>query len=113
MRTLRTILSSVVLMAVVSTSVHASTTITGAIASKKAAEKYSLKNLSSLSHKATTFHDLKSSLVYKGLAVHANMNGTSNQTTYLKYNKGNISYVIPYKHKMILPRFKTPSPQQP
>ena len=113
MRTLRTILSSVVLMAVVSTSVHASTTITGTITSKKAAEKYSLKNLSSLTHKATTFHDLKSSLVYKGLAVHANMNGTSNQTTYLKYNKGNISYVIPYKHKMILPRFKTPSPQQP
>jgi subtilase family serine protease len=100
-------------LAVISTTVHASTTITGTIASKKVAEKYSLKNLSSLSHKATTFHDLKSSLVYKGLTVHANMNGASNQTTYLKYNKGNISYVIPYKHKLILPRFKTPSPQQP
>ncbi len=113
MRTLRTILSSVVLLAVISTTVHASTTTTGTIASKKAAEKYSLKNLSSLSHKATTFHDLKSSLVYKGLSVHSNLNGAANQATYLKYNKGNISYVIPYKHKLILPRFKTPSPQQP
>ena len=113
MRTLRTILTSFVFITVVTTTVHASTIVSSSSESKKASEKYSLKNLSSLSHKATTFHDLKSSLVYKGLTVHANMNGTSNQTTYLKYNKGNITYVIPYRHKVILPRFKTPSPQHP
>ncbi len=113
MRTLRTILTSFVFMAVVSSTVHASTIVSGISESKKATEKYSLKNLSNLNHKANTFYDLKSSLVYKGLSVHANINGSSVQSNYLKYNKGNITYVIPYRHKVILPKFKTPSPQNP
>ena len=79
--------------------------------SKKVTEKYSLKNLSSLSHKTSTFHDLKSSLLYKGLSVSTTMTSGLRQTNYLKYNKGNITYVIPYRHKVILPKFKTPSPQ--
>jgi hypothetical protein len=100
-------------MAVLSSTVHASTIVTGTSDSKKSAEKYTLKNLSSLSHKASTFHDLKSSLVYKGLSVHAIVGGSASQSNYLKYNKGNITYVIPYRHKVILPKFKTPSQQNP
>jgi hypothetical protein len=100
-------------MTVVSTSVHASTIVTGTTESKKVTEKYSLKNLSSLSHKASTFRDLKSSLLYKGLTVSTTMTSGLGQSNYLKYNKGNITYVIPYRHKVILPRFKTPSPQHP
>jgi hypothetical protein len=108
---LKNILTSLVLIAVVSTStVHAASVVTGTNDSKKVTEKYSLKNLSSLSHKASTFNDLKSSLLYKGLSV-STMNAGLGQTNYLKYNKGNITYVIPYRHKVILPRFKTPSPQ--
>ncbi|MBP5999386.1 MAG: hypothetical protein KA534_02925 [Sediminibacterium sp.] len=100
-------------MAVVSSTVHASTIVTGTNESKKASEKYSLKNLSSLSQKTSTFQQLKSGLVYKGLSIHTNLNGAANQSNYLKYNKGNITYVIPYRHKVILPKFKTPSPQNP
>lgn len=99
-------------MAVVSSTVHASTIVTGTVDSKKS-EKYSLKNLSSLGQKASTFQQLKSGLVYKGLTVQTNLNGIANQSNYLKYNKGNITYVIPYRHKIILPKFKTPSPQHP
>ena len=113
MRTLRTILTSFVIIAVVSSSVHASTIVSGTSDSKKVTEKYSLKTLSSLNHKASTFHDLKSSLLYKGLTVSSTLNTGLGQTNYLKYNKGNITYVIPYRHKVILPRFKTPSPQHP
>ena len=113
MRTLRTILTSIVFITVVTTSVHASTIVSSTSESKKATEKYSLKNLSSLSHKASTFHDLKSRLLYKGLTVSTSMNTGIGQTNYLKYNKGNITYVIPYRHKVILPRFKAPSPQHP
>ena len=113
MRTLRTILTSIVFITVVTTTVNASTIVSGTIESKKVTEKYSLKNLSSLSHKASTFHDLKSSLLYKGLTVSTSMNTGIGQTNYLKYNKGNITYVIPYRHKVILPKFKTPSPQHP
>ena len=100
-------------MTVVSTSVHASTIVIGTTESKKVTEKYSLKNLSSLSHKASTFRDLKSSLLYKGLSVSTTVTSGLGQSNYLKYNKGNITYVIPYRHKVILPRFKTPSPQNP
>lgn len=113
MRTLRTILTSLAILTAISTTVQASTIVTGTSDAKNASEKYSLKNLSSLSHKASTFHDLKSSLVYKGLSVHSNLNGATSQSNYLKYNKGNITYVIPYRHKIILPKFKTPSPQNP
>jgi len=100
-------------MTVVYTSVHASTIVIGTTESKKVTEKYSLKNLSSLSHKASTFRDLKSSLLYKGLSVSTTVTSGLGQSNYLKYNKGNITYVIPYRHKVILPRFKTPSPQHP
>ena len=111
MRILQTILTSLVFITVVSSSVHASTIVTGTTESKKVTEKYSLKNLSSLSHKASTFRDLKSSLLYKGLSVSTTATSGLGQSNYLRYNKGNITYVIPYRHKVILPRFKTPSPQ--
>jgi len=112
-RTLRNILTSIVFITAVSSTVHASTIVSSTSESKKVTEKYSLKNLSSLSHKASTFHDLKSRLLYKGLTVSTSMNTGIGQTNYLKYNKGNITYVIPYRHKVILPRFKAPSPQHP
>ena len=111
MRILRTILTSFVIITVLSNSVNASTIVSGTSDSKKVTEKYSLKNLSSLSHKASTFRDLKSSLLYKGLSVSTTATSGLGQSNYLKYNKGNITYVIPYRHKVILPRFKTPSPQ--
>jgi hypothetical protein len=106
-------LTSIVFITVVTSTVNASTIVSSTSESKKVTEKYSLKNLSSLSHKASTFHDLKSRLLYKGLTVSTSMNTGIGQTNYLKYNKGNITYVIPYRHKVILPRFKTPSPQHP
>ena len=90
---------------------NASIVLTGTIESKKVSEKYTLKNLSSLSHKTASFATLKSNLEFKGFA---STNYTSiyntNTAAYLKYNKGNISYIIPYNYKVILSKFKTPSP---
>jgi hypothetical protein len=90
---------------------YGSIVVTGTIESKKVTEKYSLKNLSSLSHKTSTFASLKSTLEFKGFGS-SNVNSMYNTSTaaYLKYNKGNVSYVIPYHYKVILPKFKTPSP---
>ncbi len=88
---------------------NASIVVTGTIESKKVSEKYTLKNLSSLTHKTATFASLKANLDFKGFA---NSNSIYNTSTaaYLQYNKGNVSYVIPYNYKVILPKFKTPSP---
>jgi hypothetical protein len=87
----------------------ASIVVTGSIESKKISEKYTLKNLSALSHRTVTFATLKASLDFKGFANTNSMYNTST-AAYLQYNKGNVSYVIPYNYKVILPKFKTPSP---
>jgi hypothetical protein len=65
-----------------SSSVNASSIVTGTtIESKKAEEKYSLKNLGSLAHKTATFYTLKSSLEFKGFS-----NSSIVSNNYLKYN---------------------------
>jgi len=94
---------------VISGSVYASSVVTTNLESKKVEEKYSLKNLGSLSRKTASFYALKSSLEFKGLSTNTGLGNAA----YLKYNKGNITYVIPYRYKVILPRFKTPSPILP
>lgn len=92
----------------VSLNSNASTVVTGTIETKKVSEKYSLKNLSA--HKTASFATLKSNLVYKGFANTSSLSN-GNTANYLKYNKGNVSYVIPYHYKVILSKFKTPSAQ--
>ncbi len=114
MRTIKNILISSCLTAVlfISESSYASTIVNGSNDAKKMVEKYTLKNIGSLTHKTATFYTLKSSLQFKGITSF-NMNGSVNNSNYLKYNKGNISYVIPYRHKVILSKFKTPTAVQP
>jgi hypothetical protein len=114
MHTIKNILISSCLTAVlfISESSYASTIVNGSNDAKKMVEKYTLKNIGSLTHKTATFYTLKSSLQFKGITSF-NMNGSVNNSNYLKYNKGNISYVIPYRHKVILSKFKTPTAVQP
>lgn len=109
MRTIKNILLVVCTMVLFITPAvsYATVIINGTIESKKVTEKYSLRNLSALTHKTATFYTLKSSLVFKGIS-----NSTTNGN-FIKYNKGNISYVIPYRYKVVLSKFKTPSPVQP
>jgi hypothetical protein len=94
---------------VISVSTYASTVITTTLETRKVEEKYSLKNLGSMARKTASFYTLKSSLEFKGLSTISN----SSNAAYLKYNKGNISYVIPYRYKVILPKFKAPTRIQP
>ena len=90
---------------------NASIVVNGTIETKKATEKYSLKNLSALTHKTASFATLKASLEFKGFA-NTNSISTNSNANYLKYNKGNVSYIIPYHYNVILSKFKTPSAQQ-
>jgi hypothetical protein len=112
MRTIKNILFVMALAVSATYQLHASTIVISTNEFKNdarnVAEKYSLKNLGSLTHKTSTFYTLKSSLEFKGINTHASVNAN-----YLKYNKGNISYVIPYRYKLVLTRFKTPTAIQP
>lgn len=110
MRTTKNIFSYAVYtcLLLVSINSNASTVVTGTLETKKASEKYSLKNLSA--HKTAGFASLKSNLEFKGFA-NTSIIASGNSANYLKYNKGNVSYVIPYHYKVILSKFKTPSAQ--
>lgn len=111
MSTIKTILytACLAIMLLASTSSFSSTIVNNNMDSRKLLEKYSLKNIGNSTLKTATFNALKSSLIFKGFSTTT----TDANSSYLKFNKGNISYVIPYRYKVVLPRFKTPSPVQP
>ncbi|MBC7722912.1 MAG: hypothetical protein H7068_12865 [Pedobacter sp.] len=69
--------------------------------------KYSLKNLSSLSHRSLSLASFKLGLQFKGSDV-LNQNGTEINSM-LRFDKGNTTYIMPYKFKVKVPKFKAPS----
>ena len=92
---------------------YAAFSFTG-IADEKTKNKYSLKNLSALSHKGLSFSSMKSSLQYKGSGTQSLAKETTGLeiSSMLRYDNGNTTYIYPYKIKVKAPKFKTPVPQQ-
>ena len=73
--------------------------------------KYSLKNLSSLSHKSINYSSLKGSLQFKGTQILGSKEGINSveMNTMMRFDNGNTTYVYPYKFKMkVATKFKTP-----
>ena len=94
---------------------YAAFSFTGLSDEKNKNNKFSLKNLSSLSHKSLSFASLKSSLQYKGGQNFSTSKETASGmeiNSMLRYDNGNTTYVYPYKFKIKAPKFKTPSPVQ-
>jgi hypothetical protein len=114
MSTIKTILfkACLAILLLVSTSTFSSTiVINNNMDTRKLVEKYSLKNIGNSTHKTATFTSLRASLILKGFS-NTTVNADAN-SNYIKFNKGNISYVIPYRYHVVLAKFKTPSPVQP
>lgn len=91
---------------------YAAFSFTGIADEKTKSSKYSLKNLSSLSHKGLSFSSLKSSLQFKGTQVSKDVQGNSEMNSMLRFDNGNTTYIYPYKFKVKAPKFKTPAPPQ-
>lgn len=91
---------------------YAAFSFTGIADEKAKMTKYSLKNLTSLSHKSLSFASLRSTLQYKPQASSKESIFGSEVNSSLRYDNGNTTYVYPYKFKIKAPKFKTPSPQQ-
>ena len=94
--------------------VYAAFSFTGIADEKSKSSKYSLKSLSSLSHKGLSFASLKSSLQYRGTqSISYSNESVSGQqiSSMLRYDNGNTSYIYPYKFTIKVSKFKTPSPQ--
>jgi len=74
--------------------------------------KFSLKNLSKYS-KNYSLSGLKlSQFQFKGTQdlMQQRTDNTITGQTMIRLEKGNTTYVYPYKYKVVLPRFKTPAP---
>ncbi|MBA4197544.1 MAG: hypothetical protein C0459_08310 [Chitinophaga sp.] len=74
--------------------------------------KYSLKNLGNYSNKAFSLSHLRATLQYRGSIVLNQKTNTAGieLNSALQYDKGNTTYVLPYKLKVKVPKFKTPTP---
>lgn len=74
-------------------------------------DKYSLKNLNKLS-KNYSLTSLRTSTFQFRSFYQAEPNSGNGVSSYLSLQKGNITYVYPYKYKVKVPRFATPKPPQ-
>jgi len=94
--------------------VYAAFSFTGIADEKNRSNKFSLKNLSALSHKSLSFTSLKAGLQYKGIqqpvVAKETINGIE-MNSMLRYDNGSTTYIYPYKVKVKASKFKTPSPQ--
>lgn len=89
----------------------ASLTFTGITDENTKNSKYSLKNVGSFSNKAFTISHIKTSLQYNRTSLVATPNtNASGFMGVMQYDIGNSTYVLPYKYKVKVPKFKTPTP---
>lgn len=72
--------------------------------------KYSLKNLGLHSRKFVSLSSLKSDLLFSGSQVLNNKKSSSEMNSLMQFDHGNTTYVFPYKFKVKVPKFKTPTP---
>ena len=93
---------------------HAAFTLSGISTEKRGKQsKFTLKNLNLLNSKSLSYSSLKATMQYKsiqtlGLQLKGNNNTEINSM--LRFDNGNSSFVFPYKFKVKVPKFKTPSP---
>jgi hypothetical protein len=80
---------------------------------KKSSNLYSLKNFNRNFYRNTSNFSLRTGFQYKGtrfLSQTIEPNGTIAMTSMMRYEKGNTTYIYPYCHKVVVPKFKTPTP---
>ena len=90
----------------------AAISFTGIVDEKTRNNKYSLRNLNNYSKKGLSLNAIKSNLQFKGIYLPSTSLSleSSEVNSMLQYNNGNTTYVYPYKFKVKVPKFKTPSP---
>ena len=82
-------------------------------AENKAKNIYSLKNFNRNFYKTASPFSLRSGFQYRGsqiVSIKKESNGDLTLNSMLRYEKGNTTYIYPYKHKVPVPKFKTPAP---
>jgi hypothetical protein len=74
---------------------------------------YSLKNFNRNFYKTPSPFSLRAGFQYSGsqlISVKKESNGDLTVNSMMRFEKGNTTYIYPYKHKVPVPKFKTPAP---
>jgi hypothetical protein len=74
---------------------------------------YSLKNFNKTFYKSSNPFSIRAGYQYRGteiLSQKKDSNGTTTINSIMRFEKGNTTYVYPYKHQVAVPKFKTPTP---
>ena len=92
---------------------HAAFTLSGITTEKRGKQtKFTLKNLNLLNTKSLSYSSLKATMQYKNIQI-VGLQSKGNNTemnSMLRFDNGNSSFVFPYKFKVKVPKFKTPTP---
>jgi hypothetical protein len=79
----------------------------------KAKDLYSLKNFNKNFYRSASPFSLRAGFEYSGiklLTVKNEASGDLSLSSMMRFEKGNTTYIYPYKHKVTVPKFKTPMP---
>ncbi len=89
----------------------AAISFTGIVDEKTRNSKYSLRNLNNYAKKGLSLSAIKSNLQFKGVYLPSSSLSLerSEVNSMLQYNNGNTTYIYPYKFKVKVPKFKTPT----
>jgi hypothetical protein len=74
---------------------------------------YSLKNFNSNFYKSASPFSLRAGFHYTGSPLTSYKKENSGDLTLIsmmRFEKGNTTYIYPYKHRVSVPKFKTPAP---
>ncbi|TDH18295.1 hypothetical protein EXU57_23870 [Segetibacter sp. 3557_3] len=74
--------------------------------------KYSLKNFNKNFYKKASPYSLHAGFEYKGTQIISQQSTPEGVTlnSVMRFEKGNTTYIYPYKHKVSVPKFKAPVP---
>ena len=79
---------------------------------KKTKNLYSLKQFNKNFYRTASPFSLRAGFDYKGsriMSQRVEPNGDLTFSSILRFEKGNTTYIYPYTHKVVLPRFKVPT----
>jgi hypothetical protein len=89
----------------------ASFTFTGNVGDKNGTNKYTLRNLSRLPSRTLSLSSIRNNMQLRGTQIHSfhTSAGTVTVNSAVQYNHGNTTYIFPYKIKVKVPKFVTPT----
>lgn len=90
---------------------YASSSFSGGKDNKKEVNKYSLKNLSKYSNKTLSLDVAKYNFKINSTSLDNDLLN-NNYNSAIQFSKGNTTFIYPYKMKVKVPKFKTPTPNR-